>query len=81
MGLTHREVGIPQIHPETVEDEVNSGQFEVSTADVQMRWWMFVLHPSSSSKAVRIAYANQAQESFLDGHVKAFVPSVGSLQG
>jgi len=34
--------------------------------------YMFVLRLSHSGKAVHIAYANQAQESFLDGHVRAF---------
>ena len=33
---------------------------------------MFVLRLSHSGKAVHVAYANQAQESFLDGHVRAF---------
>jgi transposase len=33
---------------------------------------MFVPRLSHSGKAVHIAYANQAQESFLDGHVRAF---------
>ena len=33
---------------------------------------MFALRLSHSGRAVHIAYANQAQESFLDGHVHAF---------
>ena len=37
-----------------------------------VRLWMFVLRLSHSGKAVHVAYANQAQESFLDGHVHAF---------
>ena len=39
---------------------------------VLMKLWMFVLRLSHSGKAVHVAYANQAQESFLDGHVVAF---------
>ena len=39
---------------------------------VVMRVWMFCLRLSHSGRAVHIAYANQAQESFLDGHVRAF---------
>jgi transposase len=39
---------------------------------VMMKLWMFVLRLSHSGKAVHVAYANQAQESFLDGHVVAF---------
>jgi transposase len=37
-----------------------------------MKLFMFVLRLSHSGKAAHIAYANQAQESFLDGHVRAF---------
>ena len=33
---------------------------------------MFCLRLSHSGKAVHVAYANQTQESFLDGHVRAF---------
>jgi transposase len=72
VGLARREVMVPQAHPEAAEAEVDFGQFEVSIAGVVMRLWMFVLRLSHSGKAVHIAYANQAQESFLDGHVKAF---------
>lgn len=72
VGLARKEVMVPQTHPEAEEAEVAFGQFEVSIAGVVMRLWMFVLRLSHSGKAVHIAYANQAQESFLDGHVKAF---------
>jgi hypothetical protein len=37
-----------------------------------MKLFMFCLRLSHSGKAVHLAYANQAQESFLDGHVLAF---------
>lgn len=72
VGLAKREVMVPQSHPEAEEAEVDFGQFEASIAGVVLRLWMFVLRLSHSGKAVHIAYANQAQESFLDGHVKAF---------
>lgn len=72
VGLARKEVMVPQTHPEAQEAEVDFGQFEVSIAGVVLRLWMFVLRLSHSGKAVHIAYANQAQESFLDGHVKAF---------
>ena len=36
---------------------------------------------SHSGKAVHIGYANQAQESFLDGHVRRSRPWVGSRPG
>ena len=37
-----------------------------------MKLFMFCLRLSHSGKAVHVAYANQTQESFLDGHVRAF---------
>lgn len=37
-----------------------------------MKLFMFCLRLSHSGKAVHVAYANQSQESFLDGHVRAF---------
>jgi transposase len=72
VGLTRREVMVPQTHPGGEEAEVDFGMFEASIAGVVIRLWMFVMRLSHSGKAVHIAYANQAQESFLDGHVKAF---------
>ena len=72
VGLAKREVMVPQSHPEGEEAEVDFGQFEASIAGVVLRLWMFVMRLSHSGKAVHIAYANEAQESFLDGHVKAF---------
>lgn len=72
VGLTRKEVMVPQTHSEAAEAEVDFGQFEASIGGVVLRLWMFVMRLSHSGKAVHIAYANQAQESFLDGHVKAF---------
>ena len=72
VGLARKEVMVPQTYPAGEEAEVDFGQFEVSIAGVVMRLWMFVMRLSHSGKAVHIAYANQAQESFLDGHVRAF---------
>ena len=71
VGLAKREVMVPQSHPPAEEAEVDFGQFEASIAGVVLRLWMFVMRLSHSGKAVHIAYANEAQESFLDGHVKA----------
>jgi transposase len=72
VGLTRREVAVPQTHPAGEEAEVDFGEFTAVIAGVAMRLWMFVLRLSHSGKAVHLAYANQAQESFLDGHVRAF---------
>lgn len=65
-------VPIVQEHPSGEEAEVDFGEFDAIIAGVVMRLWMFVMRLSYSGKAVHIAYANQAQESFLDGHVQAF---------
>lgn len=72
IGLDRAQVMIPQTHPPAQDAGVDFGEFQVVVAGVVMRVWMFCLRPSPSDKAVHIAYANQAQESFLDGHVRAF---------
>jgi transposase len=72
VGLARREVSVPQTHPPAEEAEVDFGEFTAVIAGEVMRLWMFVLRLSHSGKAVHVAYANQAQESFLDGHVRAF---------
>lgn len=66
------QVKVPQTHGPAEEAEVDFGEFQAVIGGVLMRLWMFVLRLSHSGKAVHIAYANQAQESFLDGHVRAF---------
>jgi transposase len=65
-------VSVPQTHPEGREAEVDFGEFYVVIAGVLTKLWMFVLRLSHSGRAVHVAYANQASESFLDGHVRAF---------
>src|SRR5690625_4134793 len=65
-------VPIVQELPTIEEAEVDFGEFQAVIAGVVMTLWMFVMRLSYSGKAVHIAYANQAQESFLDGHVQAF---------
>lgn len=65
-------VAVPQTHLPAAEAEVDFGEFRAVIAGVAVKLWMFVLRLSHSGKAIHIAYANQAQESFLDGHVQAF---------
>ncbi len=67
-----RQVMVPQTHPPAEEAEVDFGEFQAVIAGVVMKLFMFCLRLSHSGKAVHIAYANQSQESFLDGHVRAF---------
>lgn len=72
IGDQSLQVKVPQTHAPAAEAEVDFGEFQAKIAGVMMKLWMFVLRLSHSGKAVHIAYANQAQESFLDGHVQAF---------
>lgn len=72
IGARTGEVTIAQTHPPAEEAEVDFGEFKAMVGGVWMRLWMFVIRLSHSGKAVHIAYANQSQESFLDGHVRAF---------
>lgn len=67
-----QQVMVPQTHPVAEEAEVDFGEFQAVIGGVVMRVWMFCLRLSHSGKAVHVAYANQSQESFLDGHVRAF---------
>jgi transposase len=73
-------VSVPQTHPPAEEAEIDFGEFKAFIAGVLVKLWMFVLRLSHSGKAVHVAYANQAQESFFDGLVTAF-DTVGGVPG
>jgi transposase len=72
IGADHQRVMVPQTHPPAEEAEVDFGVFTAVIGGVVMKLFMFCLRLSHSGKAVHVAYANQTQESFLDGHVRAF---------
>ena len=72
VGGAKAQVMVPQTHPPAEEAEVDFGEFSAVIAGVVMKLFMFCLRLSHSGKAVHVAYANQSQESFLDGHVRAF---------
>ena len=72
VGGARAQVMVPQTHPPAAEAEVDFGEFQAGIAGVVMKLFMFCLRLSHSGKAVHVAYANQSQESFLDGHVRAF---------
>ncbi len=72
VGGGRAQVMVPQTHPPAEEAEVDFGEFQAVIAGVLMKLFMFCLRLSHSGKAVHVAYANQSQESFLDGHVRAF---------
>lgn len=72
LGLEQREVSIPQTHLAGAEGEVDFGEFVATLGDVVIKVWMFVMRLSHSGKAFHVAFATQAQEAFLEGHVLAF---------
>jgi hypothetical protein len=80
IGTGRSLVTIAQTHGAGEEAEVDFGEFKAVIAGVPTTLYMFVLRLSHSGKAVHIAYANQAQESFLDGHVRAFT-ALGGYAG
>jgi transposase len=80
IAASSRLVPIGQQHLEGAEAEVDFGEFWAWIDGVYLKLWMFALRLSHSGRAVHIAYANQAQESFLDGHVHAFT-MLGGVPG
>ena len=72
LGLDRVEVMVPQTHPPGAEAEVDFGEFYATVAGVVIKLWMFVMRLSHSGKAFHVAFATQAQEAFLEGHVLAF---------
>ena len=80
LGLDRVEVAVPQTHEPGAEAEVDFGEFYATVAGVWMKVWMFVMRLSHSGKAFHVAFATQAQEAFLEGHVLAFA-HFGSVPG
>jgi transposase len=72
IGADRCQVMVPQTHPAATEAEVDFGEFAASIAGQLMKLYMFCMRLSHSGKAFHFGYANQTQESFLDGHVRAF---------
>jgi transposase len=66
------EVAVPQHHPLGQGAEVDFGDISVYLAGVLTTVHLFVMRLSASGEAFRRAYSNEAQEVFLDGHVRAF---------
>jgi transposase len=71
LGLNRVEVAVPQTHLPGAEAEVDFGEFYATVAGVWMKLWMFVMQLSQSGRAFHVAFATQAQEAFLQGHVLA----------
>lgn len=66
------EVMVPQHHPLGEEAEVDFGSASVYLAGVLVEVSMFIMRLSASGRGFARAYLNEAQEVFLDGHVRAF---------
>ncbi len=66
------QVTVPQAHEPGAEAEVDFGEFHAVIAGVLVKLWMFVLRLSCSGRAFHVAFATQAQEAFLEGHMLAF---------
>ncbi len=72
LGIVDQEVFVAQEHPPGAEAEVDFGEFQIVLDGVVVKVWMFVMRLSCSGKAFHVAYGNQAQEAFLEGHTAAF---------
>lgn len=66
------DVAVPQDHPLGSEAEVDFGSIHVYLGGVLVEVAMFVMRLSASGRGFPVAYLNEAQEVFLDGHVRAF---------
>jgi hypothetical protein len=72
LGLDNTEVMVPQSHEPGAETEVDVGEFHAVIAGALAKLWMFVMRLSCPGRAFHGAFATQAQEAFLEGHVLAF---------
>ena len=72
LGLDRAEVTVPQSHLPGAEAEVDFGEFHAAIGGVLLKLHMFVMRLSHSGRAFHVAFATQAQEAFLEGHVLAF---------
>lgn len=71
-GVPIPEVMVPQHHCLGGEAEVDFGRVHFYLGPLLIIGWMFVMRLSASAKGFHRIYLHQAQEVFLDGHVRAF---------
>jgi transposase len=64
-------VTVPQSHGPGEEAEVDFGGFVAYVEGTYTELWMFCMRLSHSGRGFHLAFANQAQEAFLEGHVEA----------
>lgn len=67
-----KDVTIPQTHELGEEGEVDFGDFDAWVDGELVTLAMFCLRLSASGRGFHVAFGNQAQESFLEGHRLAF---------
>jgi transposase len=72
LGLDRVEVMVPQVHLPGAEAEVDFAEIHTGLGGDLAKLWMFVMRLSCSGRAFHFAFATQAQEAFLEGHVLAF---------
>ena len=65
-------VFVPQTRPPGAEAEVDWGQFQAIIGGQTMTLHLFSMWLAFSTRAFHRAYANEAQESFTDAHMRAF---------
>ena len=65
-------VFVPQTRLPGAEGEVDWGQFDAVIGGVTVTLHLFSMWLAFSTRAFHRAYVNEAQESFTDGHVRAF---------
>jgi transposase len=66
------DVMVPQRHLPGEEAEVDFGRVMFWLDEVETFGWMFVMRLSASGRGFHRVYLNEAQQVFLDGHVRAF---------
>jgi transposase len=71
-ALPLAQVNVPQTHVLGAEAEVDFGTISVCLAGVLVEVSLFVMRLSASGRGFCRAYLNEAQEVFLDGHVRGF---------
>jgi len=76
-----RLVTVPQTHGPGEQAEVDFGEFVAWIDGVVTKLWMFCMRLSHSGRGFHLAFANQATEAFLEGHVKAFAHFGGVPSG
>jgi transposase len=71
-GRCVEEAFVPQTHDPAAEAEVDFADLWVDLKAIRTKVFLFTLRLSYSGRSVHRAFASQAQEAFLEGHVYAF---------